>query len=216
MTDVQDAILAGIASGDDALEQMSSIITHLERAGFIIREEHARAQPQGEAAGLANRLHDHAAYLHDNNPYKHVQLQAAATLTAQAAEIERLRAVIPWDRTEGLPDVPVLQPRYDALKARAEAAESALASETAAVHALQEEAQAHHNELRTILDREAQTKSALARATEALTQCAAGWSSNPGTAHECGAEVTAEFQRRMEIAAAALTDTKGDDDAKVS
>lgn len=36
MTDVQDAILAGIASGDNALEQMGQVITHLERAGFVI------------------------------------------------------------------------------------------------------------------------------------------------------------------------------------
>lgn len=41
MTDINrveigNAIIAGIASGDDALEQMSEIITHIERAGFAI------------------------------------------------------------------------------------------------------------------------------------------------------------------------------------
>lgn len=35
-TDIGDAIIAGIASGDTALEQMSEIVANLEKAGFAI------------------------------------------------------------------------------------------------------------------------------------------------------------------------------------
>ncbi|HXJ61324.1 MAG TPA: hypothetical protein VNU68_32170 [Verrucomicrobiae bacterium] len=34
--EIGNAIIAGIASGDGPLEQMSEIVTHLERAGFVI------------------------------------------------------------------------------------------------------------------------------------------------------------------------------------
>lgn len=35
-TDIGNAIIAGIASGETALEQMGEIVAHLERAGFVI------------------------------------------------------------------------------------------------------------------------------------------------------------------------------------
>lgn len=35
-TGIGNAIIAGIASADTALEQMSEIVTHLERAGWVI------------------------------------------------------------------------------------------------------------------------------------------------------------------------------------
>ncbi len=38
----------------------------------------------------------------------------------------------------------------------------------------------------------------------ALEQCAADWSSRPGTVISAAAELNAEFQRRMQIAAEAL------------
>lgn len=33
---IGDCIIAGIASGDGPLEQMSEIVTHLEQGGFVI------------------------------------------------------------------------------------------------------------------------------------------------------------------------------------
>lgn len=45
---------------------------------------------------------------------------------------------------------------------------------------------------------------ALVDASEALAKCAAGYSTPPGTVGQCQVHINAEFQRRMDIAGAAL------------
>jgi len=60
------------------------------------------------------------------------------------------------------------------------------------------------NEWHNVCQEAADLRDKLDMAMLALTQCAADWSSKPGTVMSAAAEVQTEFQRRMQIAADAL------------